>query len=252
MPLASRLRARTRAALTPLDRPLLYTGRAVGCPCCGGRFRRLQSHGGTRNVRCPRCHSYNRHRTLWLYLEREGVLKNEPTVLHVAPERGIAARVRSVPGVNYVSVDRDPRLAMVPADLTSLDFHDAEFDLVICCHVLEHIPDDMAAMREMRRVLRPGGTALLQHPIDHSSKETYEDPSIVSRELREAAFGQWDHVRLYGRDFQARLESAGFAVTVEHYVDTLEPELVRRFCLREPPSAIRGDDIYTCARAEDR
>jgi len=195
--------------------------------------------------------SYNRHRTLWLYLERKEVLRHGPRVLHLAPEQGIAARLRSAPGVSYVSADLDPGRAMVTTDITRMSFGDAEFDLVICCHVLEHILDDTAAMRELHRVLKPGGTALMQHPIDLSRGSTYEDRRITSREARQAAFGQWDHVRVYGRDLEDRLESAGFAVTIERYVDTLEPELVRRFCLTEPPSTIRGDDIYACVRADD-
>lgn len=252
MTLLARLRARTRQVLSPLDHPVLYAGRAVGCPCCGGRFRRLQSHRAEPNVRCPRCKSYNRHRTLWLYLEREGILTDGPRVLHLAPEPGLAARLCSTPGVSYVSADLDAERAMVPTDLTRMSFGDAEFDLVICCHVLEHIPDDESAMREIHRVLRVGGKALLQHPIDYSREASYEDPTITSRQGREAAFGQWDHVRVYGRDLRARLESAGFTVTVERYVDVLEPEVVREFCLKEPASTVRGDDIYVCVRTADR
>ena len=111
-----------------------------------------------------------------------------------------------------------PRVArpsgrLCAADATALPYADARFDLVIANHVLEHIEDDWAALAEIRRVLRPGGSAILQVPVAQRLAVTREDPSIRDEEEREDAFGQWDHVRLYGLDYPQRLEKAGFEVT---------------------------------------
>jgi len=98
-------------------------------------------------------------------------------------------------------------------DLTAIDAPDQSFDVVLASHVLEHIPDDGCAMREIRRVLAPGGWAFLVVPFDPDRQVTYEDPSITTEEGRKAAFGQEDHVRWYaGEDFEKRLERAGFSV----------------------------------------
>ena len=108
-------------------------------------------------------------------------------------------------------------------DITALPRPDDTFDAVLCNHVLEHVPDDGAAMREMHRVLRPGGLAIMQHPIDTSRAETFEDPDTAAPDARMQAYGQEDHVRLYGRDFADRLVAAGFTISMRRYLDELDP-----------------------------
>jgi SAM-dependent methyltransferase len=194
---------------------------------------------------------------LWLYLRDEtGLLTSGGDVLHVAPERGIARRLRSSPGIRYLSVDLDPSRAMQAADLTGLGFPDGSFDVVICSHVLEHVPDDRAAMRELHRVLRPGGTAYLQHPVDEGLAHTIEDVTgeAVPSPERLSRFGHEEHLRTYGRDIRDRLEAAGFSVTVQRYAERLPTSVVRRHRLdampaaRERPSTERIDDVYVCRR----
>lgn len=195
-----------------------------------------------------------RHRVLWLYLERRIGLDNVGRVLHIAPEPGIARRLKRHPGVSYVSVDVVPGRAMLAADVTSLPFDETSFDLVICSHVLEHIPDDMAAMRELRRVLVPGGVLLAQGPVDPGRAVTFEDPSVTKPEERERMFFQDDHVRIYGRDFADRLRAAGFAqVSATKYQRELPDAEVERFRLRQRPSDmperdIESDVIYSATR----
>ena len=167
-------------------------------------------------------------------------------VLHVAPEPVLERMFRGLPDIEYVAIDIRPRPGWVQADLQDLPFEDGSFDLAICNHVLEHVDDDRQAMRELRRVVRRGGAAVLQHPVEHAREVTYEDSSITTPEARLAAFGQEDHARVYGRDHIDRLAAAGFDVDVVTLADVLAPDEVRRWSLRTPAGTRRGDDIHIC------
>jgi SAM-dependent methyltransferase len=209
-------------------RSLFYRGDAVYCPCCGGRFARFAAAGAPpRPAACPRCNSLERHRLLSLYLQSRNLFRERLRVLHVAPEDCLQPLLERAPNLTYVSMDRSAGSAMVATDLTRLAFRDDAFDVILCSHVLEHIPDDGRAMRELYRVLRPGGWAILQVPEDASRERTYEDWSVTDPAERERVFGQWDHVRLYGRDYPERLREAGFAVDVVEFVAKLPAEVVR-------------------------
>jgi SAM-dependent methyltransferase len=184
------------------------------CPVCERRVRRFAGALGRKAARCPRCGSLERHRHLWLYLEREMAVTSAPlAVLHVAPDEGIDRRMAGLGNLRYVSGDLHGERGSQALDLTALTFEDAAFDLVIAFHVLEHIPDDARALGEIRRVLRPGGSALLQVPLRDGP--TLEDPAADTPQARLARFGQEDHVRQYGADFPDRVAAAG-----------LEPEAV--------------------------
>jgi SAM-dependent methyltransferase len=178
---------------------------------------------------------------MWLYLEREvGIADRELQVLHVAPERGISKRLGALRGVTYAAIDLAGREGAQRADLTELPFGQ-EFDLILCSHVLEHIPDDRKAMGEMRRVLRPSGIALMQHPIGR--EQTYEDASIIEPKDRERAFGQHDHVRIYGRDLLDRLRQVGFEVDEINYIEEVTMEQRSRFRLERDGQA---EPIHLC------
>jgi SAM-dependent methyltransferase len=196
------------------------------------------------NARCPSCGARDRQRYVWLYLERKtNLLFDRLRVLHFAPERIFEEKLRSQPNLDYVSTDLERASAMVKADITDLPFADDSFDVILCSHVLEHVVDDRKAMRELYRVLRPGGWALVLVPIDFSRSETFEDPTIVAPEDRVRLFGQADHVRVYGRDFTARLEEAGFAVRVEDLRGELGESEARRYGLRP-----RRPDLHLCLK----
>ena len=178
-----------------------------------------------RYAACAHCHSLERHRALWLWLPDR--IPHGAQVLHVAPEAGITDRLQELP-IDYVSTDLESPLAIRHDDLTALPDPDDSFDVVICNHVLEHIPDDRAAMREISRVLRPGGFAVLQHPIA-PQPHTFEDLTVTDPEQRLALFGQEDHVRLYGRDFVDRLIESGFG---EAEIVSIESEIPQRLHAR--------------------
>ncbi len=213
-------------------RALRYHGRAVECPLCRGTFRRFLPAGQPPrpHALCPRCGTLERHRLVWRYLaERTRLLSTPLRLLHVAPEPALERALRRVPRLEYISADFASPDVDVRLDLTKLPFADGTIDAILCSHVLEHIPDDRAAMRELRRVLAPDGWAILVVPIDESRETTYEDPSIVEPEERERAFGQADHVRWYGRDYLDRLREAGFAVEAEDFGQTMPQRERDRF-----------------------
>lgn len=151
--------------------------------------------------------------------------------MHVSPERALAGWLSTRERIDHVSVDLDSPLASVKADLCELPFADASFDFAVCVHTLEHVPDDRRALRELYRVLRPGGRAVLQVPPSDLA-ETREDPSVTDPLERERLFGQYDHVRLCGADYPARIAEAGFEVERLDFVETLEPELRSKHGLR--------------------
>lgn len=151
--------------------------------------------------------------------------------------------------VDYVTGDLDPSpIADHRLDITSIPFPDESFDWVLCSHVLEHVPRDDLAFAEIRRVLKPDGLALLQHPIDDRREMTFKTPEpVTDPKVREELFGQSDHVRIYGRDFADRARQAGLAVEEIRYVETLPDDTVARYRLRDP-SEMRSQDIYRCTR----
>jgi SAM-dependent methyltransferase len=196
-------------------------GDAVACNVCGwvgGAFTDDCWHPGTI---CPNCRSQVRHRMLAACLDGQAQtpgltqpdLLDGQSVLHFAPERQLRERIRAAAS-RYESADFERGDCDHRLDISAMpEIGDARFDVVIACDVLEHVPDDAAAFLEIRRVLKPGGIAILSVPQKDSPAATDEDPGIVSESAREARFGQKDHVRMYGDDFFARLKCAGFAVT---------------------------------------
>ena len=225
---------------------LKYIGDQVTCPCCNGHFRNFMTITQNQWDRaCPKCLSHSRHRLMSLYLKnRTNIFSNNLKVLHIAPEYALYRTLRSSSNLEYISADLDSSLAMVKMDITSIQFEDNTFDVIICSHVLEHVLDDQKAMRELFRVLKPGGWAILQSPIDLTRDTTFEDPKIVSPDDREKAFGQSDHVRIYGCDYKDRLEAAGLIVKIDNYVTTLGINMVKKYGLQE------NEDIYFCTKEE--
>jgi SAM-dependent methyltransferase len=220
-------------------------GDTVECPCCERSFRAFRAIHGRPGAMCPACGALERHRLLWLFLDRElGVGSAQADLLHFAPEPALERRLRSALGSRYLSVDLRPGAADVAADITALPFEDGSFDLVLCNHVLEHVEDDRRALAEIRRVLRPDGRAVLMHPVDPTLSQTYEDPAITSPRERRRAFRQSDHVRIYGPDFGDRVAEAGFTAEAIRYAKRIDPADAGRFRL-----AGVEDDIYLCRPA---
>ena len=224
-----------RSSTERIARRLRYVGWGVRCPICERTARRFAPYRGRPFAACVYCDSLERHRGLWLWLRNR--IPTGAAVLHIAPEAGVAARLRCLP-IDYVSTDLESPIEMRHDDITALPDATGSFDVVICNHVLEHIVDDRAAMREIFRVLRPGGFAVLQHPIE-ARPDTLEDVDVTSAQERSRVFGQEDHVRAYGWDFVDRLHEAGFRDVVAPEIEREIPvALYRRYGLRPSPTII--------------
>lgn len=237
-PLRAVVPAPVRFRLQVAVRQAIYFGHRYACPCCGARLRHLhpmgfdfdvlrEKHvigGGYRlNALCPCCNATDRERLVYLYLTRRTELLDRPSrLLHIAPEPGLRRLLSGRAILDYVSADLLREDVDLQMDVTRIPFPDASFDVILCNHVLEHVPDDRQAMTELFRVIRPGGWAVLQVPISAVLEHTLEDFTVTSAADRERVFGQADHVRIYARDYLDRLRAAGF--DVESFDWTLHPE----------------------------
>jgi SAM-dependent methyltransferase len=221
----------------------LLGGTAVTCPVCEKGFRKFLPYGRINpraNALCPNCLSLERHRLIWLYLKQKtGFLLQKQPVLHIAPEACFIPRFERIHRDVYITADIESPLAKVKMDIHHMPFKENTFSAVLCNHVLEHVEDDIQAMREIARVLKPGGFAILQVPFFSPVPEkTFSDPSITDRRRREEIFGQDDHVRRYGKDYAQRIEQAGLEAVEDNFVDTLTDEQRKRYGL------VKGETIF--------
>lgn len=204
-------------------------------PIDGKRFKNFLPYGYGKqrnNALSPSTLSLERHRLLWLYLKNEtDFFTANHKVLHFAPEQAFYKRFKTMKNLDYVTTDLHSPLADIKADICNLPFNDNEFDIILCNHVLEHIPDDTKAMYELYRVLKPGGFGVFQIPQDINRKTTFEDNSITDKKERAKIFGQYDHVRVYGQDYFDKLRSVGFKVEEAHYTSTFSEEDIIKYCL---------------------
>tara|TARA_R100000935_G_C2831665_1_gene165446 strand:+ start:544 stop:1311 length:768 start_codon:yes stop_codon:yes gene_type:complete len=215
-------------------------------PIDGKSFKKFLPYGYEQqreNVLSPSTLSLERHRLLWLYLKNESELFTKKIkLLHFAPEQAFYKRFRKMHNLEYTTTDLNSPLADVKADICNLPFKGNSFNFILCNHVLEHIPDDTKAMEEIYRVLAPGGTAILQIPQDLKRKATFEDNSITSKKDRAKIFGQYDHVRVYGRDYFDKLRSIGFKVQEVDYTDSLTIKEIDKYRLA------KGEIIPVCTK----
>ncbi|WP_395044724.1 class I SAM-dependent methyltransferase [Flavobacterium sp.] len=254
--------------LSIVVRPILaflLKGNRFTDPIDGKSFKMFLPYGygnQRNNVLSPSTLSLERHRLLWIYLQnetdffqselvseskeinsdslvsnskriklRDTETNSQLKVLHFAPEQEFYKRFKKQTNIEYTTTDLLSPLADVKADICNLPFQDNQYDIILCNHVLEHIPDDTKAMQELYRVLKPGGMGIFQIPQDLSRATTFSDDTIVDQKERAKIFGQYDHVRVYGRDYFDKLRSIGFKVIEEDYTSKLSPELVTKYCL---------------------
>ncbi len=212
-----------------------YRGKGLIDPINGRSYRKFLPYGYGRlreNALSPATMSLERHRALWLFLKRRtDFFKKPAAVLHIAPEQAFYKRFKRLKHLEYITVDLHSPLADVKADITHLPFDDNRFDVIFCNHVLEHIPDDRKAISELYRVMKPGGYGIFQIPLDKNREKTFEDPSITDPSKRAELFGQYDHVRIYGRDYFKRLREAGFGTEALEIKALFTPDEIEKFAL---------------------
>ncbi len=224
--------------ISGLAQPLLdlyYRGHRYTDPINGKSYRRFLPYGYVNlrpNVLSPGTLSLERHRLLWLFLKNEtGFFNQKLKVLHIAPEQAFYKRFKQMKNLDYITADLHSPLADVKADITRLPFDDNSFDVILCNHVLEHIPDDTKAIQELYRVMKSGGWGIFQIPIDENRQETFQDDSITDPSERTRIFGQYDHVRVYGQDYYDKLRAAGFKVNAIDYTQNLTDQMIDRYRL---------------------
>tara|TARA_R110001592_G_scaffold177361_1_gene417658 strand:+ start:2164 stop:2928 length:765 start_codon:yes stop_codon:yes gene_type:complete len=214
---------------------IYYSGNTYEDPIDGHTFRSFLPYGyenPRENVLSPSTLSLERHRLLWLFLKKETNFFTAPLkVLHFAPEQAFYKRFKKLKNLDYTTTDLNSPLADVKADICNLPFEENSFDVIFCNHVLEHIPDDTKAMSELFRVLKPGGWGIFQIPQDLKREKTFEDNTITDKVERTKIFGQYDHVRIYGKDYFNKLRTIGFTVNEVDFTKQLTPEEINRYRL---------------------
>lgn len=224
--------SRVQRGLTQRLQTQLYSlGNKVECCFCGWRGARFLPAGDSRrgNRLCPGCGSLERYRALYLYLKENSRILTAPTrVLDIATKGCFGNFCRSQPAVRYVSSDLMTEGAMVFSDLTRMGMASESFDIITCMHVMEHVPDDVAAFAEMRRLLKPDGFAVVVVPL--VGDKTFEDPHAKPEDY-ERLYGQYDHVRIYGMDIMDRMKAAGLRVERVDLHQFFTSETMRRYAL---------------------
>ena len=229
-----------------------YKGNKFEDPIDGRTYRKLLPYGYGKlqreNALAPGSLSLERHRLLWLYLKEHLNFDNNShsaanapvkKVLHVAPEQCFLHLFKKIKSIEYITGDLDSPIADIKMDLHNIPFDDNTFDVILCNHVLEHVQDDKKCMREIFRTLKPGGWAIMQVPQNIRAEKTDEDPTITDPQERIRRFGQYDHVRMYGRDYPQRLKNAGFNVE--------EIDMVKQLGREKSDSyGLNGELLYVC------
>lgn len=228
--------------------PLLFYGKRYKDPINNKTYRKFLPYGYSekskrQNVLSPGTLSLERHRLLWLFLRNKtNFFSATLKVLHIAPEQCFLPIFKSMKNLEYITADIESPIADLHFDLHHAPLPDNTFDVIFANHVLEHVEDDIQCMKELFRMMKPGGWGIFQVPQDTTREKTYEDKSITSPEEREKHFWQKDHVRLYGLDYPERLKRAGFVVEEYDYTKTFTEEEIDYYRLP------KGERIYLCKK----
>ncbi|MFQ5805099.1 MAG: class I SAM-dependent methyltransferase [Phycisphaerae bacterium] len=215
------------------------------CPVCDKDVRAFLPSGRhpRLNARCPHCGSLERHRLLALFFrQKSSLFHGRLSLLHIAPEKCLVPFFKNNPNIEYISADLNDPQADIQMDIQNIELDDNTFDAIVCYHVLEHVPDDKKAMRELYRVLKPGGWAIIQSPVKWDSESTLEDQSATTSAERFRLYGHPGHLRHYGSDYAERLRSAGFRVSADKLTKRLDAGTMKRCGVK------KSERIFFCRK----
>ena len=225
---------------------LLFRGSKFTDPIDGKTYNYFFSYGYNtirKNALSISTLSLERHRLLWLFLKNDtDFFKKKIKLLHFAPEQSFYKKFKKMRDIDYDTIDLNSPLASIKADICNLPIKDNTYDYILCNHVLEHVLDDKKAIEELYRVLKIGGVGIFQVPIDMKRDDTFEDNSITNKNERNKIFGQYDHVRVYGKDYFKKLEEAGFKVKKIDYTKNMKDHEINKY------SIIKGEIIPVCIK----
>jgi glycosyltransferase involved in cell wall biosynthesis len=218
----------------------------ITCPICGNTAESFLNYGQylRKNALCPKCGSLERHRAIYLLLKDESKLEeNNIKLLHIAPEYTLYNLFIDKENIEYLPVDLDVnnKFSKEKMDIQRIEYPDNSFDLIICSHVLEHVPRDMDAMDELYRVLKPEGNVIIMVPLS-GKNETFEDTSILTPEDRIIHYEQEDHLRFYGYDFEDKLKEAGFKIVSNDFIQKMDETEFKKYSL------FKNDIIFYCTK----
>ncbi len=228
---------------------IFYKGNNVYCNCCNKNFDHFLPYGNKErnNAVCPYCHSLERTRLLMYFLNNETSVFSTPNkLLHFAPERAIETNLKKLKNLNYITADINPAFADYEVDIQDIPFHDNKFDIIICSHVLGHIPNEAKAIDEIFRVLKPGGFALILTLIDFNRAKTFESAEVNSNEKRLEQYGEPDLLRLHGNDFAERLNRKNIDIETVKYFKNFSIEERQRYQLGTGEREL----IFKCIKIE--
>ncbi len=236
-------------------------GKKKKCYICGNTFDHfLKYHGGNDKIPefrkrlelvdsdrdqfgCPYCNSFDRERHLFMYFDKANIWERfrNARILHFAPEKNLSRKIKKLSPKEYVLADFSPKNdGIKKVDATSIPYKNDSFDVVICNHVLEHIPEYYKAMQEIQRVLLPGGMAILQTPFSKIIKRNFEDENLNTDELRWFFYGEIDHFRIFSQyQFFEDLNRAGFKMRIVEHTKTFEEYKSKLFGVNKKEDLIR-------------
>ena len=250
------LRSFTCSAKTYVHHQLLGIKYSFGsgrvCSICGWEGSQFLPFGVEQrpDSACPKCGAKERHRLIWEYFVREFLNESHIDVLYFAPVDGLETKLKNQKSITVTTTDLIQSGVDVKADITQLPIADESFDVILCSHVLEHVPNDGLALEELYRVLQKNGVAIILVPQDRQRDETYQDLTITSDEARREAFGQRDHVRWYGRDVEEIISSTGFEVLTIDYTTKFDESYINKHRLRESDVWIHDStQIFRCSKS---
>ncbi len=224
----------------------LFFSKNVECLICGWKgYKFIPINCGNKiiyeNYLCPNCDSHPRHRLLYLYLKKKLNSRKNFELLHFSPQKCLKDYISNFSNINYLSSDFKIGKEMVDENIEKLTFKNNSFDVILCIHILEHINNDKKAISELYRILKPDGFAIIDVPINYNLKKTYENTNIILPEDRAIAFGQSDHIRLYGNDFKFLLRKEKFKVKIVHFYKNFNSKEIIYYGFEKNP-------IYYCTK----